>query len=84
MATLTIRQLDDATHAALRVRAAENGRSVEAEVRAILDENLAPRRESPIIEFHRAVRDILLTTDGPELEFPDRKQTLHREPVTFD
>ena len=37
MATLTIRQLDDRTHARLRGRAAEHGRSVEAEVRAILD-----------------------------------------------
>ena len=37
MASLTIRQLDDTTHARLRGRAAEHGRSVEAEVRAILD-----------------------------------------------
>ena len=47
MSTLTIRQLDERTHARLRVQAAEHGRSVEAEghpqvliiaqVRAILD-----------------------------------------------
>ena len=37
MSTLTIRQLDERTHARLRGRAAEHGRSVEAEVRAILD-----------------------------------------------
>ena len=37
MGTLTIRQLDERTHARLRGRAAEHGRSVEAEVRAILD-----------------------------------------------
>ncbi|WP_431926159.1 FitA-like ribbon-helix-helix domain-containing protein [Amycolatopsis tucumanensis] len=36
MATLTIRDLDDDLVAALRVRAAEHGRSVEAEVRDIL------------------------------------------------
>ncbi len=36
MATLTIRNLDDRTHRALRIRAAENGRSVEEEVRRIL------------------------------------------------
>lgn len=36
MATLTIRQLDDVTHARLRRRAAEHGRSVEAEVRVII------------------------------------------------
>lgn len=41
MAALTIRNLDDRTHARLRVRAAQNGRSMEAEVRAILDDLLA-------------------------------------------
>jgi plasmid stability protein len=41
MATLTIRDLDDDLKAQLRVRAAEHGRSMEAEVRAILHETLA-------------------------------------------
>jgi plasmid stability protein len=36
MATLTIRDFDDELKAALRVRAAEQGRSMEAEVREIL------------------------------------------------
>lgn len=36
MATLTIRDFDDELKAVLRVRAAEHGRSMEAEVRAIL------------------------------------------------
>lgn len=36
MATLTIRNVPDAIHRALRLRAASTGRSVEAEVRAIL------------------------------------------------
>ncbi|MGO9560500.1 MAG: FitA-like ribbon-helix-helix domain-containing protein [Acidimicrobiales bacterium] len=40
MATLTIRGLDDETKARLRVRAARQGRSMEAEVRAILEEAL--------------------------------------------
>jgi antitoxin FitA len=41
MATLTIRGLDDETRNRLRVRAASNGRSMEAEVRAILHDLLA-------------------------------------------
>lgn len=36
MATLTIRDFDDELKAALRVRAAEHGRSMESEVREIL------------------------------------------------
>ncbi len=38
MAILNIRNLPDDVHARLRVRAAENGRSMEAEARAILSE----------------------------------------------
>lgn len=41
MATLTIRDLDDSLKARLRIRAAENGRSMEAEARAILRSALA-------------------------------------------
>lgn len=40
MATLTIRDLDDGLKAQLRLRAARNGRSMEAEVRALLREAL--------------------------------------------
>ena len=46
MASLTIRKLDDAIKAYLRLRSAQNGRSVEEEVRVILREYLqgAPMR----------------------------------------
>jgi plasmid stability protein len=37
MAAVTIRNLSDETHRALKARAAKNRRSTEAEVRAILD-----------------------------------------------
>lgn len=40
MSTLTVRNLDDGLKARLRVRAAENGRSMEAEARAILRSTL--------------------------------------------
>jgi antitoxin FitA len=42
IATLTIRGLDPQTHAQLRIEAARHGRSMEAEVRAILQERLSP------------------------------------------
>jgi len=44
MASLTIRKLDDAIKAELRLRAARNGRSVEDEVRVILREASQERR----------------------------------------
>ena len=37
MAAITVRNLSDETHRALKARAASHGRSTEAEVRAILD-----------------------------------------------
>ena len=46
MAALTIRNLDEDVKAKLRIRAAHNGRSMEAEVREILDEAVNGGRES--------------------------------------
>jgi antitoxin FitA len=42
MAAIVIRNLSPETHRALQARAAEHGRSTEAEVRAILDEAVRP------------------------------------------
>lgn len=43
MAVLTVRNLPDEVHRALRVRAAEHGRSTEAEVRTILEDAVKPQ-----------------------------------------
>jgi plasmid stability protein len=42
MAMLTVRNLPDQVHRALRVRAAQHGHSMEAEVREILESAVAP------------------------------------------
>ncbi len=65
MASLTIRKLDDAIKAELRLRAARNGRSVEDEVRVILREasqnrpgfaaTFSPAAQRPLDEPHRVV-----------------------------
>ena len=47
MATLTVRNLDDAIARALRVRAAEHGRSAEAEHREILRVVLSNDHRAP-------------------------------------
>jgi plasmid stability protein len=44
MATLTIRNLPDEVHRALRLRAAQMGRSTEAEVRFVLEASVRPPR----------------------------------------
>ncbi|MFA7340899.1 MAG: antitoxin [Candidatus Obscuribacterales bacterium] len=48
MAAVTVRNLSDETHRALRVRAAQNGRSTEAEIRAILEEAVRPKERVKI------------------------------------
>lgn len=42
MASITIRNVPDEVHRALRVRAALHGRSAEAEIRAILENAVKP------------------------------------------
>lgn len=68
MATLTIRQLDEHTHAGLRRRAAQRGRSVEAEVRAILDAVVNRPDANILIALHRAMSP----AGEVELELPQR------------
>jgi plasmid stability protein len=43
MAAVTVRNLPEATHRALKLRAAQHGRSTEAEIRAILESAVQPR-----------------------------------------
>lgn len=72
MATLTIRGFDDELHKKLRMQAARHGRSMEAEVRAILADQLTssslPDRLGSRI--HARFADI----DGPELDIPVRDE----------
>jgi plasmid stability protein len=42
MAVVTVRNLPEETHRALRLRAAEHGRSTESEIRAILEHAVRP------------------------------------------
>jgi antitoxin FitA len=42
MAMLTVRNIPEEVHRALRVRAAQHGRSMEAEVRGILESAVSP------------------------------------------
>lgn len=57
MGTLTIRQLDERTHARLRGRAAEHGRSVEAEVRAILDAAVNLPERNLLLSLHASMAE---------------------------
>jgi plasmid stability protein len=75
MATLTIRGLDLVTHARLRVEAARHGRSMEAEVRAILQERLTPSVAERGLGSR--IRSRFQGLEG-DLELPDRSDELPR------
>lgn len=64
MATLTVRNLDDSIAQALRVRAAEHGRSAEAEHREILRAVLAGDRLSPRAAAAARLAEFRLRTAG--------------------
>jgi antitoxin FitA len=75
MATLTIRGLDPVTHARLRVEAARHGRSMEAEVRAILRDRLTVG--SGERGLGSRIHDRFRGLEG-ELELPERSHELPR------
>src|SRR5205085_9036716 len=58
MASLTIRKLEEAIKAELRLRAARNGRSVEDEVRVILREAAQPGGAAGPLHAHAVPRQI--------------------------
>lgn len=72
MSTLTVRNLDEAVKARLRVRAAENGRSMEAEARAILRSTLLAEQAGAPLGSRIHARFAAL--GGAEVEPPRRSE----------
>lgn len=79
MSSITIRNLPEETHRALRVRAALAGRSTEAEVRAIL-ENVA--RPEGRIKLGSLLAEIGQQAGGVDLEIERDKSP--SEPLRFE
>jgi plasmid stability protein len=74
MPAVTIRNLPVATHRALKVRAAKNGRSTEAEVRAILESAVRPatrvRLGSALAELGRKYGGVDLSVEREQTPTP--------------
>lgn len=79
MAAITIRNLSEATHRALRVRAAEHGRSTEAEVRAILDAVVRPEGR---LKMGSAMVELFRPLGGVDLEI--QRDRTPRKPIEFE
>ncbi|MBC3874133.1 MAG: Arc family DNA-binding protein [Candidatus Aquirickettsiella gammari] len=79
MASVTVRNLPDETHRALRVRAATHGRSTEAEIRAILENAVHPEGR---IKLGTLLAEIGREVGGIDLEI-ERDKT-PTEPMSFE
>jgi plasmid stability protein len=73
---ISIRNLDPDVKARLRVRAAEHGRSMEAEIRAILVDAVAEQRP---VRLFDAIRAISLEHGGVDLDL--RRKRRRQRPV---
>jgi len=71
MSTLTVRNLDDDLKARLRVRAAHNGRSMEAEAREILRASLTTQ---PRTGLGTLIHERFAGLGLDELEIPPREE----------
>jgi len=72
VAALTIRGLDQQTHARLRIEAARHGRSMEAEVRAILRDRFAA--PAPERGLGTRIHERFAALGGMDLELPARDE----------
>lgn len=79
MASVTIRNLPEETHRALRIRAATHGRSAEAEIRAILENAVRPEGR---VKLGSLLAEIGQEVGGVDLTI-DRDRTVS-EPVSFE
>ena len=71
MTSITVRNLDDELKRRLRIRAAENGRSMEQEAREILRSALAVEA-APTRNLVTAIHDLFSPYGGVELDIPPR------------
>lgn len=76
MASLTVRNLPDETHRALRMRAARHGRSTEAEIRAILEDAVRPAQR---VKLGSLLAEIGREAGGVELDI--QRDRTSAEPI---
>jgi antitoxin FitA len=77
MSSVTVRNIPDATHRALKLRAAQHGRSTEAEIRFILEGAVAPK-----VGLGSALVAIGQSVGGIDMAFA--RDTRPVEPASFE
>ncbi|MGR3908440.1 Arc family DNA-binding protein [Burkholderia sp. SR8] len=79
MPVITVRNLPDEVHRALRIRAAQHGRSTEAEVRDILEQAVRPGGRP---RLGTLLAEIGRETGG--IDFDVRRDTSPTDPMSFE
>jgi plasmid stability protein len=82
LSSITIRNLDSAIKERLRVRAAEHGHSMEAEVRRILQTTFMGPDRPPVRNLNERIQARFAPLGGVDLELPPREPA--RDPPRFD
>lgn len=85
MSAVTIRNLSDETHRALKVRAAHHGRSTEAEMREILEAAVRPTNRVKLGSMLASIaRDAGALTDAEAQLFAQFRDRTPAEPISFE
>lgn len=84
MGMLTVRNLPDDVHRALRVRAAEHGHSTEAEVRQILAAAVKPEKRVRVGDALSSIGRKLGLTNDDFATFESVRDRTPAEPPCFD
>lgn len=84
MAVLTVRNVPDDVHRALRVRAAQHGRSAEAEVRDILEHAVKPEKRIRMGDALAALGRKLRLTNEDFAIFDDVRDKTPAVPLGFE
>lgn len=79
MAVVTVRNLPDEIHRALKVRAAAHGRSTEAEIRDILEKAASPTDR---VKIGSALAALARPLGGVDLDIPRDKSPI--DPAAFE
>ena len=84
MAMLTVRNIPDEVHRALRVRAAENGQSTEAEVRQILANAVNPPNRIKMGNAMSALGQQMGLTNEDVEALEEIRPRIAAEPMRFE
>ncbi|MBN3787180.1 Arc family DNA-binding protein [Burkholderia sp. Ac-20353] len=79
MPVITVRNLPDEVHRALRIRAAQHGRSTEAEVRDILEQAVRPEGR---LKLGTLLAEIGREAGGVDLDI--QRDKTPTEPMSFE